>query len=76
MARKEQLTITLDAELTRKLRERAQKQNMSLSSVIESYLNSVDSLSGKTDIQRVLQILEDIQDAVVTAKDSKSPFSA
>ena len=81
MPRKEQLTITLDAELTRKLREKAQKGNVSLSSVIEKYLQSVDSLTGKTDIQRVLEILGDIKQAVekqenmATAKEGEEPHS-
>ena len=65
MARKEQVTITLDRELTQRLREIAQRRNSSLSSVIESYLRSSDGLSGKTDIQRVLDILGDIQEVLV-----------
>jgi hypothetical protein len=64
MARKEQITITLDSELTSKLREIANKRSVSLSSVIETYLKSVDSLSGKTDIQRVMEILKDIKENI------------
>lgn len=71
MARKEQLTITLDAELTARLRDIAKRQNQSLSGVIENYLKSVDSLAGKTDVQRVLEIVKDIQQ-IVEAKEKET----
>ncbi|HQH26476.1 MAG TPA: DUF6364 family protein [Oligoflexia bacterium] len=64
MPRKEQITITLDSELTAKLRDIAKRQNMSLSSVIENYLKSADSLSGKSDIQRVLELVKDIHQLI------------
>lgn len=66
MPRKEQITITLDPTLVERLRDIAKKRNSSLSSVIESYLFSVDSLTGKTDIQRVLEILSDIKSSLAT----------
>lgn len=62
MARKEQITITLDRELTQQLRKIAERRNASLSSVIESYLKSVDAISHKTDIQRVLDLVKEIRD--------------
>jgi hypothetical protein len=62
VARKEQITITLDRELTEKLRKTAERRNASLSSVIESYLKSVDAFSHKTDIQRVLDLVKEIRD--------------
>lgn len=71
MARKEQITITLDRELTAKLRDIAKKRSASLSNVIETYLLSVDSLSGKTDIQRVMEILHDIRGVLDEAKPEK-----
>lgn len=61
MARKEQITITLDPLLTAKLKQLAKKRGCSLSSLIESYLKSIDTIAGKTDIQRVLEILAEIK---------------
>lgn len=73
MARKEQITITLDSELTARLRDIARRQDMSLSSVIENYLKSADSLSGKSDIQRVLEIVKDIHQFMEEKEGKKKP---
>lgn len=59
--RKEQLTITIDREIAKRLRKTAARRNVSLSSVIESYLKTVDRFAGKSDIQRVFELLADIK---------------
>lgn len=76
MARKEQITITLDPELTARLRLIAKKRGASLSSVIESYLQSVDLLAGKTDIKRVLDILTEIKEQLGDRSDLEASDTA
>jgi len=70
LARKEQITITVDRRIVGKLRQIAKKRGASLSSVIESYLRSVDMITGKTDIKRVLEILNDIKAELTRKKGS------
>ena len=64
MAKKQQITITIDGEIVDKLRKLAERRKASLSSVIETYLRSADAFSSKTDIQRVLEIVKEIKDQI------------
>lgn len=57
---KEQVTITLSPELVEELKHIAARTNQSLSSVIESYL-SANSLSGKSSIEKALEIAEELK---------------
>lgn len=63
MARKEQITVTIDKDIVDKLRRVAEQRQASLSSVIESYLRTTDAFSPdhKTDIQRVLDLVKEIK---------------
>jgi len=60
MSKKEQVTITLNPELLAELKEVAERTNSSLSSVIEKYLGA-NSFSGKSDLDKVLEMAEEIQ---------------
>ena len=76
MPRKEQLTITIDREIAKRLRKTAARRNVSLSSVIESYLKTVDRFAGKSDIQRVFELLADIKREIAArggADDRQTP---
>ncbi len=72
MARKEQITITLDAELVSRLREAARSKQRSLSSVIEGYLLSCDAMTSSSDIQRVIKLVEEIKDQLVSKELAES----
>lgn len=76
MPRKEQLTITIDREIAKRLRKTAARRNVSLSSVIESYLKTVDRFAGKSDIQRVFELLSEIKKEIGARNngdDTKAP---
>lgn len=57
---KEQITITLNPELVEELKQIAARTNQSLSSVVESYL-SANSLSGRTSLEKALEIAEELK---------------
>jgi predicted CopG family antitoxin len=63
MPKKEQVTITLSPELLKELKKVAKRSNSSLSSVIEQYLGA-NSLSGKTAMDKVLELAEEIKKEV------------
>ena len=61
---KEQVTITLSPELVEELKQIAARTNQSLSSVVESYL-SANSLSGRTSLEKALEIAEELKTELV-----------
>jgi predicted transcriptional regulator len=63
MAKKEQVTITLSPELLKELKQVAKRTNSSLSQVIENYL-SANSLSGRSQMDKVLELAEEIKDEI------------
>ena len=61
MARKEQLTVTIDSDLLARLREIAKKRSESLSSVIESTIRTSKLASESDDAGKILEILAELK---------------
>lgn len=61
MARKEQLTVTIDADLLTRLREIAKKRSESLSSVIETTIRTSKLASESDDAGKILEILAELK---------------
>lgn len=64
MARKEQLTVTIDAELLNRLREIAKNRSQSLSSVIESTIKTSKLASETDDAGKILEILAELKSSI------------
>ncbi len=65
---KEQVTLSLSPQLLEELKQTAQRTNQSLSSVIESYL-CANSLSGRTVIEKALEIAQELKEEVSKSSD-------
>ena len=61
MARKEQLTVTIDTKLLVKLREIAKKRQQSLSSVIEANIKTSKLALESDSAGKILEILAELK---------------
>lgn len=66
MARKEQLTVTIDSELLNRLREIAKKRQQSLSSIIESNIRTSKLANDSTGdgAGKILGILAELKSSI------------